>query len=189
MPSYHAIPLHRSAKKVAGLPQSSLFQHTAMHQQDAISDTQPLETPASPVFSQLHQLPLQASVDETPARPSYQIVAPKPSDDGYQEIAAMTSDTRQPVGRVKIKGSPVQQKMEIASLWVDPEHRQQGVSKSLLAAATDAGKQQGYRTAQLGVDPEAPSMGTQTLAGIYARQGFKHVGHLAQGRPIMERQL
>jgi ribosomal protein S18 acetylase RimI-like enzyme len=119
----------------------------------------------------------------------YEIAAPKPSDDGYQEITALSSETRQQIGRVKIKGSPVQQKIEIASLWVDPEHRQSGVSKSLMGAATQEGKKQGYRQAKLGVDPEAPGMASSTLEGIYARQGFKKTSRLKTGQPIMEREL
>lgn len=121
--------------------------------------------------------------------PQYEIAVPKPSDDGYQEIAALSSETRQQIGRVKIKGSPVQQKMEIASLWVDPKHRQTGVSKSLMGAATQEGKKQGYRQAKLGVDPEAPGMSGTTLERIYARQGFKKTNRLKTGQPIMEREL
>jgi ribosomal protein S18 acetylase RimI-like enzyme len=119
----------------------------------------------------------------------YEIAVPKPSDDGYQEIAALSSETKQQIGRVKIKGSPVQQKIEIASLWVDPEHRQSGVSKSLMGAATQEGKKQGYRQAKLGVDPEAPGMTNSTLEGIYARQGFKKTSRLKTGQSIMERTL
>lgn len=137
----------------------------------------------------LSPAPVQKKPETAHQSYPYQIATPKSSEDGYQEIAALSSETKQPIGRVKIKGSPVQQKMEIASLWVDPDHRQQGISKSLLSAATQEGKKQGYRQAQLGVDPEAPDMSTGTLERIYTRQGFKKTGLLGHSNPLMERNL
>ncbi|WP_299486232.1 GNAT family N-acetyltransferase [Acaryochloris sp. IP29b_bin.137] len=116
------------------------------------------------------------------------IASPQPSDRGYQKIAAKVGGG-QSVGSVQIKGSTAQGKMEMASLWVNPEHRQQGISKSLISAATQVGKQQGYRKASLGVDPEAPGMNTSTLKNIYSRQGFKSAGKDALGRPLMEKNL
>jgi ribosomal protein S18 acetylase RimI-like enzyme len=132
---------------------------------------------------------VQRKPDTNRQTAQYNIASPKLSNDGYQEITAISSDNRQPIGRVKIKGSPMQQKMEIASLWVEPKHRHQGVSKSLIGAATQAGKQQGYRQAKLGVDPEAPGMNTSTLESIYARQGFKRTGTVGKNNPLMERSL
>jgi ribosomal protein S18 acetylase RimI-like enzyme len=137
--------------------------------------------------AQLH--PIVQRKPNTAQTAQYNIASPKPSNDGYQEIAAIAQDTHQPIGRVKIKGSPVQQKIEIASLWVDPEHRQSGVSKSLMGAATQEGKKQGYRQAKLGVDPEAPGMTPSTLEGIYSRQGFKKTNRLKTGQSLMERTL
>lgn len=190
---------HAIARKPIPSPSRSavtdhLVQRPAIHLSQ--SNKSASSTALEPRFQvNLAQVPLQPSAliqqkpDPTRQRSAYQIAAPKPSDNGYQEIAAISGDTHQPIGRVKIKGSPVQQKMEIASLWVAPEHRQQGVSKSLISAATQEGKKQGYRQARLGVDPEAPGMSTSTLEGIYARQGFKKTGTIGQNNPLMERSL
>ncbi|WP_038026001.1 N-acetyltransferase [Synechococcus sp. PCC 7336] len=178
----------------------SIFQRTATHREPERS-TASVPPPTSRTRMDLTQIPLQSQVplqspQTTPVRAQqdtgprqYSIASPKPSDNGYQEIAAISSDTKQQVGRVKIKGSAETQKMEIASLRVDPGHRQQGVSKSLISAATSAGQQQGYRKAKLGVDPEAPGMGRSTLEGIYGRQGFKKNGAVERGNPLMERRL
>jgi ribosomal protein S18 acetylase RimI-like enzyme len=195
----HAIARKINPSQPRAIGPDSAFQRTAIHKTGQTK--QPIEPAVesssnSQLQSNLTQIPLHqplASVQKKPeaARQSntYQIATPKPSDDGYQEIAALSNDTKQQIGRVKIKGSPVQQKIEIASLWVDPEHRQQGVSKSLLSAATQEGKKQGYRQARLGVDPEAPGMSTGTLESIYTRQGFKKTGMLGQSNPLMERKL
>jgi ribosomal protein S18 acetylase RimI-like enzyme len=118
---------------------------------------------------------------------SYQITAPQASEDGYQKIAAVDQN-RQQIGTVSIKGSRDRSQLEIANLWVDPAHRQQGISKSLMAAANQAGKKGGYQKAQLGVDPEAPGMSSATLQSIYARQGFKR-SSVREGRPAMETDL
>jgi ribosomal protein S18 acetylase RimI-like enzyme len=143
--------------------------------------------------SNLMQIPVEAALQQKPdkavAQRQYRIAAPKSSDDGYREITAIATDTQKQVGRVKIKGLPVQQKIEIASLWVNPEHRQQGVSKSLLSAAMNEGKKQGYPQAMLGVSPEAPGMNSTTLTGIYAKQGFNQIGTIDQKYPLMERSL
>jgi ribosomal protein S18 acetylase RimI-like enzyme len=195
----HAITRKKNPSQPRAIGSASAFQRTAIHTTGQTK--QPIDpivssSSASHFQSNLTQVPVHlpsASIQKKPEPPrqgsSYQIATPKPSDDGYQEIAALSSDTKQQIGRVKIKGSPVQQKIEIASLWVDPEHRQQGVSKSLLSAATQEGKKQGYRQARLGVDPEAPGMSTGTLESIYTRQGFKKTGMIGQNNPLMERKL
>jgi ribosomal protein S18 acetylase RimI-like enzyme len=191
----HAIPRKKNPSRPRAIGSDPTFQRTAIYSTGQAM--QPIETSsASRLQSNLTQVPVHlpsASVQKKPELASqsnaYQIATPKPSDDGYQEIAALSSDTKQQIGRVKIKGSPMQQKIEIASLWVDPEHRQSGVSKSLMGAATQAGKNQGYRQAKLGVDPEAPNMSSSTLEGIYAKQGFKKTSRLKTGQPIMEKDL
>jgi ribosomal protein S18 acetylase RimI-like enzyme len=195
----HAIPRKKNPSQPRALGSDSTFQRTAIHATG--QSKQPIDSTIglssdSRLQSNLTQVPVHlpsASVQKKPepARQSssYQIATPKPSDDGYQEISALSSDTKQQIGRVKIKGSPMQQKIEIASLWVDPEHRQSGISKSLMGAATQAGKTQGYRQAKLGVDPEAPGMSSSTLEGIYAKQGFKKTSRLKTGQPLMEKDL
>lgn len=120
---------------------------------------------------------------------NYQITSPRASEDGYREITAINDKTNQQIGTVKIKGSSDRSQMQIADLWVDPAHRQQGISKSLLAAANQEGKKSGHKKARLGVDPEAPGMSTSTLQGIYARQGFKRSGNVKSGQPLMETEL
>jgi ribosomal protein S18 acetylase RimI-like enzyme len=195
----HAIPLKKNPSQPRAIGSDSIFQRTAIY---ATGQTkQPIDSANktsldSRLQSNLTQIPVhlpptsvQKKLEPTRQSNSYQIATPRPSDDGYQEIAALSSDTKQQIGRVKIKGSPVQQKIEIASLWVDPEHRQQGVSKSLISAATQEGKKQGYRQARLGVHPEAPGISTSTLENIYTRQGFKKTGMLGQSNPLMERNL
>lgn len=127
--------------------------------------------------------------DNQSQSPSYQITTPRASEDGYQEINAVHGETNQAIGKVKIKGSADRTQMQIADLWVDPAHRQQGISKSLIAAANHEGKKGGYQKAQLGVDPEAPGMSRSTLQGIYARQGFKRAGQVKSGQPLMETEL
>lgn len=195
----HAITRKKNPSQPRAIGSDFTFQRTAIHTTGQTK--QPIDSVMglssdSRLQSNLTQVPVHlpsASIQKKPepARQSssYQIATPKPSDDGYQEITALSSDTKQQIGRVKIKGSPVQQKIEIASLWVDPEHRQQGVSKSLISAATQEGKKQGYRQAKLGVDPEAPGMSTGTLEHIYTRQGFKKTGMIGQNNPLMERKL
>jgi ribosomal protein S18 acetylase RimI-like enzyme len=195
----HAIPSKKNPSQPRAIGSDSAFQRTAIHTTGQTK--QPIDSAVesssnSHLQSNLTQIPIHqplASVQKKPEPASqsnaYQIATPKPSDDGYQEIAALSSDTKQQIGRVKIKGSPVQQKIEIASLWVDPEHRQSGISKSLMGAATQEGKKQGYRQAKLGVDPEAPGMSSSTLEGIYTKQGFKKTSHLKTGQPLMEKDL
>jgi ribosomal protein S18 acetylase RimI-like enzyme len=121
-------------------------------------------------------------------RADYQITSPRASGEGYQEITAV-DQSNQEIGTVSIKGSSDRSQIQIANLWVDPAHRQQGISRSLIAAANQEGKKSGYKKAQLGVDPEAPGMSTSTLQSIYARQGFKQTGTIEPGQPLMETDL
>jgi ribosomal protein S18 acetylase RimI-like enzyme len=191
----HAIARKINPSQPRAIGSDPTFQRKAIHTNEQAQS--PIETSSPSRFqSNLTQVPLHLPTGSVQKKPeltrqnsSYQIATPKPSDDGYQEIAALSSETKQQIGRVKIKGSPVQQKIEIASLWVDLEHRQSGISKSLMGAATQAGKNQGYRQAKLGVDPEAPGMSSSTLEGIYAKQGFKKTSRLKTGQPLMEKDL
>lgn len=176
--------LQRPAIQPGRSPQASTTEASHIpHQQIAsfhpnLSQILPHSPTASPAQRQPNAAP-----------PNFKIASPKPSDHGYQEIAAVSGAGQHPVGSVKIKGSAAQGKLEVASLWVNPEHRQQGISKTLISAATQTGRQQGYHKAALGVDPEAPGMSTQTLKNIYARQGFKPKGQDSQGHPLMEKDL
>ncbi|MGA7932704.1 MAG: GNAT family N-acetyltransferase, partial [Kovacikia sp.] len=163
--------------QVNGLPvndQSSLEQEADNLGQKAAQ----MKTPA----------PLQKQENADPS-PQVQITSPKASVDGFQEITAVNQGTHQQVGTVKIKGAPDRSQMQIADLWVDPAHRQKGISKSLISAANQEGKKSGYKKARLGVGPEAPGMSTSTLQGIYARQGFKWSGQVKSGQPLMETEL
>lgn len=157
-----------------------------------VNDQTALEQEADTLGQKAAQMKTPATLqrEETPNQPTnYQITAPRASDAGYQEITAVNQETHQAVGTVKIKGSSDRSRMQIADLWVDPAHRQRGISKSLIAAANREGKKGGYKKARLGVDPEAPGMSTSTLQGIYARQGFKRSGTVSSGQPLMESDL
>lgn len=191
MPRQHIIRSSAAVKQ-----DHSLLQHTAVRSV-AKSDEQPAQGIHELLSAHFHhnfsRIPVQTAPSPV-AQPkpdsktlNYQIKPPKHSSDGYREITAVAGSTN--IGRVKIKGLAAQGKMEMASLWVDPAHRRQGISKSLITAATTEGKRQGYRKTMLGVAPEAPGMSTGTLQEIYTRQGFKKTGARWQGNPLMERNL
>ncbi|MGD1852676.1 MAG: GNAT family N-acetyltransferase [Leptolyngbyaceae cyanobacterium] len=183
MPKYQ----RRDRTKPHSQDQPNFLPRTAVTQRPA--STEKSNQQKSVQFHQnLSPIPNTAQRQPKTNKANIQIASPKPSEHGYQKIAA-TAGSGKSIGSVQIKGSAAQGKMEMASLWVNPEHRQQGVSKSLISAATQVGKQQGYRKAALGVDPEAPGMSTSTLKNIYTRQGFKSSGKDTHGRPLMEKDL
>ncbi len=173
--------------------QQDFLQRTAVNQSPSPqaastgSEKHLLQHPAQ-FHQNLSKIPNTVQRQPGTSKPNIQIAAPKPSDHGYQKIAA-TAGSGKSIGSVQIKGSAAQGKMEMASLWVNPEHRQQGISKSLISAATSVGKQRGYRKAALGVDPEAPGMNISTLKNIYSRQGFKSAGKDTLGHTLMEKDL
>lgn len=157
-----------------------------------VNDQSALEQEADALGQKAAQMKTPATLQRQETQDkaaNYQITSPKGSEDGYREITAVNQTTNQQIGTVKIKGSPDRSQMQIADLWVDPAHRQQGISKSLIAAANREGKKSGYKQARLGVDPEAPGMSTSTLQGIYARQGFQRSGNVKSGQPLMETDL
>jgi ribosomal protein S18 acetylase RimI-like enzyme len=152
-----------------------------------VNDQSALEQEADALGQKAAQMKLPA-IQKKDRSTNYQITSPQAGENGYQEITAVDR-TNQSIGTVSIKGSSDRSQIQIANLWVDPAHRQQGISKSLIAAANDEGKKSGYKKAQLGVDPEAPGMSSATLQSIYARQGFKRSGHVKSGQPLMETEL
>lgn len=156
-----------------------------------VNDESSLEQEADSMGQRAAQMKTAATLQrqESDQSANVQITSPQASADGYREITAVNQTTHQQVGTVKIKGSPDRSQMQIADLWVDPAHRQQGISKSLIAAANQEGKKSGHKKARLGVDPEAPGMSMSTLQGIYGRQGFKRSGHVESGQPLMETDL
>ncbi|XHX79874.1 MAG: GNAT family N-acetyltransferase [Stenomitos frigidus ULC029] len=156
-----------------------------------VNDQSALEQEADVLGQKATQMKPSATLQrqETQDTANYQITSPKASTDGYREITAVNDTTNQAIGTVKIKGASDRSQLQIADLWVDPAHRQQGISKSLIAAANQEGKKSGHKKTRLGVDPEAPGMSTSTLQGIYARQGFKRSGNVKSGQPLMETEL
>lgn len=152
-----------------------------------VNDQSALEQEADTLGQKAAQMKMPA-IQKKDKSPNYQITAPKTGREGYQEITAVDQSNQQ-IGTVSLKGSSDRTQVQIANLWVDPAHRQQGISKSLIAAANQEGKKGGYKKAQLGVDPEAPEMSSSTLQSIYARQGFKRSGTLKSGQPLMETEL
>jgi ribosomal protein S18 acetylase RimI-like enzyme len=154
----------------------------------AVNDQSDLEQEADTLAQKAAQMKTPAPLQKQDKPASYQITSPKVGENGYQEITAV-DQTNQSIGTVSIKGSSDRSQIQIANLWVDPLHRQQGISKSLIAAANNEGKKSGYQKAQLGVDPEAPGMSSATLQSIYARQGFKRSGNVKSGQPLMETEL
>nr|WP_277881636.1 GNAT family N-acetyltransferase [Phormidium sp. FACHB-592] len=157
-----------------------------------VNDQSNLEQEADTLGQKAAQMKTPATLqkqEHSDQSAKFQITSPQASADGYREITAVNQTTHQQIGTVKIKGALDRSQLHIANLWVDPAHRQQGISKSLLDAANQEGKKSGYKKAQLGVDPEAPGMSTATLQGIYARQGFKRSGNVKSGQPLMETDL
>lgn len=190
MPQYRLCDRTKFPSKSQVHPKPDFLQRTSVNHSPLASGTLPSSRLQSARLHQdLSHIPNTAAQRQSePKQAKIQIASPTPSEHGYQKIAAKMGGG-QSVGSVQIKGSAAQGKMEMASLWVNPEHRQQGISKSLISAATSVGKQRGYRKAALGVDPEAPGMNTSTLKNIYSRQGFKSAGKDALGHPLMEKDL
>lgn len=152
-----------------------------------VNDQSALEQEADTLGQKAAQMKMP-TIQKKDKATNYQITSPKSGKDGYQEITAVDQSNQQ-IGTVSLKGSGDRSQIQIANLWVDPAHRQQGISKSLIAAANQEGKKGGYKKAQLGVDPEAPGMSSSTLQSIYTRQGFKRSGNVQSGQPLMETEL
>jgi ribosomal protein S18 acetylase RimI-like enzyme len=116
----------------------------------------------------------------------YHVTAPAWNRNSIGRVVASMSGSGVPVGAVEIRPRGAD-RMEIANLRVQPEHRRHGVAKLLVQAAIEAGRQAGVALAELEARPSDGATSPRALASLYRGLGFREVGLTARNTPLMQR--
>jgi ribosomal protein S18 acetylase RimI-like enzyme len=116
----------------------------------------------------------------------YMVRQPQPAPGGAHTITATAMGSSQPVGSVNL-WSRDRGIAEITDLNVQPEHRRQGVAKTLVNAAIQNARLRGFAKARLEARPSDRAMQPNVLVSMYQRMGFRAVGVSKRGVPLLER--